>query len=248
MNKILMYHSIGGGGSSEAGAELYGVSVEKFREQMLWVSELAGCRVSEFNPQTRKPANAQTITITFDDGLLDNYLNAYPILKELNLRAYFFILDGKVGSRGYMNWEQIRELRDAGMIIGSHGMTHRFLTELKDKDLDYELRESKKILEDNLGCAVDYFSVPRGFCDKRVIEKARKVGYKAIFTSNPKDKDGFKFGRIPVRGNWSLEYFIRVLNNDFSFRDKTEELIKNSSKRILGAGYYDKIRTKILKK
>ena len=235
MNKILMYHSIGGGGSSEVGAELYGVSVEKFREQMDYLAH-----------SSQLTAHSQII-ITLDDGLLTNYTNALPILKEFGLKVYFFILVGKVGAGGYMNWEQIRQLKDAGMVIGSHGMTHRFLTELKDKDLDYELRESKKILEDNLGCAVDYFSVPRGFCDERVIGKAKKVGYKAVFTSNPKDNDGFKFGRIPVKSDWEFKYFCKVLSNGLSTSDRLKESFKSCSKNILGAKKYDWLRTKILK-
>jgi len=246
-----MYHSIGNEGITEEGAQLYAVTLDNFRKQMEYIVgtvPLQGLRVSPLRGQTLQIGGDSPCVITFDDGLIDNYTNALPILKEFGLTAYFFILVGKIGTSGYMSWGQIKELLGAGMVVGSHGMTHRILTVLSGKELDYELRESKKILEDNLGCAVDYFSVPRGFCNKRILEKAKELGYKAIFTSNPKDSDGYKFGRIPVRGNWSLGYFIRVLNNGLSFRDKTEELIKKSSKRILGAGYYDKIRTKILKK
>jgi len=246
MNKILMYHSIGNHDNNEVGAELYSVSVEKFRRQMEWVCALASCRVSEFNPQTRKPANAQTITITFDDGLLTNYTNALPILKEFGLKAYFFILVGKVGTAGYMNWEQIRELRDAGMIIGSHGMTHRILTELNDAELNYELNESKKILEEKLSRAIDYLSIPRGFCNKKVIDKVKQAGYKAVFTSNLKDNDGFKFGRIPVRSSWSIAYFARVMKNGPSLKDRAGEWVKGSSKKMLGAKCYDKVRTAVL--
>lgn len=245
-HKILMYHSIGSPGSSEVGAGLYCVPVEKFREQVLWVSELAGYRVNEFNPSTRQPVNPPTILLTFDDGLLDNYTNAYPILKELGLTAYFFILVSKVGARGYMNWEQIRRLRDAGMTVGSHGMTHKILSGLNERDLDYELRISKKTLEDELKCAIDYFSVPRGFYNNEIIKQAKNNGYKAVFTSNPKDNDGFKFGRIPIKGNWELDYFIKVINNGFSLKDKTEMLVRNSAKRILGAKNYDRVRTIIL--
>jgi len=256
MNKILMYHSIGNHDNNEVGAGLYCVSVEKFREQMEWVCAFVRYRVNALNATTRQRDNAttrqrdnaRTILITFDDGLIDNYTNAYPILKEFGLKAYFFILVGKVGRDGYMNWEQIRQLRDAGMVIGSHGMTHRILTELNDAELDYELSESKKILEQKLGAGVEYLSIPRGFTNKNVIEKVKKVGYKAVFTSNPKDSDGYKRGRIPVKSNWSIEYFARVMKNGPSLKDRAGEWVKGLSKKMLGAKNYDRVRSAILKR
>lgn len=228
---ILMYHSIGSQSNGEVGAELYCVSEENFKKHMEYIK--AGI-VSPY--------------ITFDDGDITNYRYAYPALKELKISAYFFIIVAKIGVKGYMNWEQIRELRDAGMIIASHGMTHRILTELSDEDLDYELRASKKNLEDNLCLTIDYLSIPRGFYNMKVINKAKETGYKAIFSSNIEASDGFKFGRIPVKGNWDLEYFKKVLNNGFSLKDRAQGLIKNSSKKILGAKNYDRLRNIILTK
>jgi len=233
-NKILAYHSVGLSVDGEVGAGLYCVSVEKFKEQMKFVQS------SRFKVQ-------REILITFDDGLIDNYINAYPILKELGLKAYFFILVGKVGTDGYMNWGQIRELKEAEMIIGSHGMTHRILEGLSDEDIDYELRESKEILEEKLKAKVEYLSIPRGFANKNVNEKAKKAGYKSVFTSNPNDNDGFKRGRIAVKGNWSLEKFIYVINNGLPLKDKAVLAVQSSAKKVLGARKYDRIRSALLK-
>lgn len=230
-----MYHSIGEAPAEEIGAGRYCVSVENFRKQVEYIELVSSL--------ARK-----LVLVTFDDGLVDNYTNAWPILKEKGLKAHFFIIVSKIGVPGYMNWEQIRELKDGGMIIGSHGMTHRILTELKDKDLDDELVESKKILEDKLGQAVDYLSLPRGFYDKRVIEMAKKSGYKAVFTSNPKDNDGFKCGRIPVKADWGNEYFKKVLNSGYSFSDSAKEYLKTISKKLLGAKNYDTLRSDLLRK
>lgn len=230
-----MYHSIGSQKASEVGADLYSVSEQNFREQIQYIKQLMSSK-------------AQELVITFDDGLLDNYTIAYPILKEAGLKAYFFIIGTKIDTPGYMSWQQIKELKDAGMIIGSHGMTHKILVGLNENDLDYEIRISKRILEDDLACQIDYFSVPRGFCNENVIKHIKENNYKAVFTSNPKQSDDFVFGRIAVKGNWNLEYFIKVLNDKLSFKDKTQEIIKNAAKLILGANNYDKVRTMILKK
>jgi len=231
---ILTYHAIEKAGA-EAGNELYCVSLEKFRWQI------------EYLHGTRYTVHGTNPTVTFDDGDITNHTHAYPVLKEKGLKAHFFILSGKVGENGYMNWQQIRELRDAGMTIGSHGMSHRILTVLSEKELDYELRESKKILEDNLGQPVEYFSIPRGFYDHKVIRKTQEAGYKTVFTSNPEDNSSFLLGRITIKSSWDLAKFERVINNGLSFTDLAEEFIKNLLKKLFGAGNYDKVRNNLLK-
>ena len=235
MDRFLIYHTIGPYSNKEIGAELYCVSEEKFKEQMRY---LAGV--------TETPGHQVTI-ITFDDGDITNYTHAYPVLKEKGLKAHFFILVGKVGESGYMNWQQIKELWNAGMAIGSHGMTHRILTVLSEKEMDYELRESRRILERQLDSEIKYLSIPRGFCNKKVIKKTKEAGYKTVFTSNPGDDDGFLRGRIAVKANWDLAKFTRVVNNGLSFADLAEEFIKNLLKKLFGAGNYDKLRNHLLK-
>ncbi len=225
---ILAYHSIGEPPLGETGAKRYCVPVAEFRKQAEYVVGV-----------TRSPGHKVTsIGITFDDGDITNYTNTYPILKSLGIKAHFFIIGSKINSFGYMTWDKIRELKDAGMIIGSHGMTHRILIGLNDDELDYELSMSKELLEDNLGISVDSFSIPRGFHNRKIIKKAKDFGYKTIFTSG---------NRIPVKADWDMNYFIKVLKNGYSFKDRAGESIKNSAKRLLGPRNYDKMRTFILK-
>ena len=219
MNKILAYHSIGSPLAGEVGSELYCIPVENFRAQMEY---LRNTQYTIHNTQ-----------ITFDDGDITNYTHAFPVLKELGLTAYFFIIGERIGLQGYMNWEQIKELRDAGMTIGSHGMTHRILAELNNTELDSELRESKKILEEHLNDAIDHLSIPRGFHDEIVIKKSKDIGYMTIFTS----KD-----RIAVKADWDLDKFIKALHGKYSIKDKIKEFIRDSSKKVLGPKNYDHLR------
>ncbi len=225
---ILAYHSIGKVPHDEVGAERYCVPVEEFRKQMEYV---VGVTRSQGHKVT-------SIGITFDDGDITNYKNAFPVLNEFGLKAYFFIIGSKINSFGYMTWDKIKELKDAGMIIGSHGMTHRILIGLNDDELDYELSMSKDLLEDNLGISVDSFSIPRGFHNGKIIKKAKYLGYNTIFTSG---------NRISIKADWEMNYFIKVLKNGYSFKDRAGESIKNSAKRLLGPRNYDKMRTLILK-
>lgn len=232
-----MYHSVGIPIDEEAGADLYCVGEERFREQMKFIASSGTV-----------PCGDSPFTVTFDDGDITNYMVTYPILKYLGLKAYFFIIVSKVGTKGYMDWEQIKEIRDTGMVIGSHGMTHRSLTALEENELTFELRQSKRILEERLKQKIHYFSIPKGSCSKKIVEAIKKAGYVAAFSSQPKDTNGFTFGRIPVRQDWDLEYFKKVATNGLPLKDRAGALIKVTSKKILGVSSYEKIRAKILKK
>lgn len=229
---ILMYHAVIP--DDEKGQDFYCIPVSKFRQQIKYLSTVY------------KTESGTNVVATFDDGDITNYSLVYPILKEFGFLAYFFIIGSKVGTKGYMNWQQIKELMDSGMIIGSHGMSHRILTPLKDEELDSEIEDSKKILEENLKSSIEYFSVPRGFYNKKIIEKAKACGYKAAFTSKLYEKGAFKIGRISVKNDWDLGHFIQLVNKGYSLQDKVVELGKNCSKKILGVKNYDRVRTRIL--
>ena len=166
----------------EAGAELYDVTVANFQDQMQLLKPNQ-YNVGVFGDDSLAP-HARQVIITFDDGEMNNFDQAFPILKQCGFPAYFFIIAKYIGHSGYMGWDEIRELHKAGMTIGSHGFSHEILTNLLDTQIEEELRASKKYLERNLGFEVDTFSVPKGFCDDNVIQKAYDAGYKRIFISD----------------------------------------------------------------
>ncbi len=226
---ILMYHSVSDHAISEAGAELYSVREALFREHLEYL-------VSN-DPHT---------LVTFDDGYEDNYTVAYPALKDAGLKGYFFVMPSKIGEPGYLDWRQVRELRKEGMTIGSHGMTHRILTTLDNDDLYHELYRSKELIEDNLGYYVNFLSIPRGFCNRRVENMAIKAGYRAIFTSDSIDRSNFKYGRIPVKAHWDVGRLDMALNSRIPLRDLGRRIAIGASKRLFGPTGYDRLRTLVL--
>lgn len=228
--KILAYHSIENK-VAEVGAELYCVPEQAFQQQMEYLRNLGTVPFGD-SPQITRPL------ITFDDGDMTNYTKAYPILREMGLKAYFFIIGEWVGKAGYMGWKEIAELKSGGMTVGSHGMTHRLLTILKNEELDYELKESKKILENNLNISITSLSIPRGFYNKKVMDMAKAAGYDQVFTS----KD-----RIVVRADWDMKQFVEMFNGKYSWRHRAWDFIKSSSRKILGDENYDKFRTEVLR-
>jgi len=230
----------------EAGAELYDLDVQKFQEQMQFIRD-RGRRVVTLEEE--ESLGGQDIVMTFDDGEMNNFQKAFPILRAFNFPAYFFVTVSRVGKKGYMGWEELMELRDAGMLIGSHGLDHEILTNLTAKKVQRELVESKAALERHLKVNVEYFSVPRGFYNQTVMEIAAAAGYKKIFISQPQGSLGANcLARIAVKGDWSLRRFEMALEG----KTPPEEALFNSSKsiikNIIGGSGYDRLRTLLLKK
>lgn len=237
----------------EAGAELYDVSAENFRAQLAWLKENLYRSVT-----IRKNLNAfstKEILLTFDDGEMNNYTVALPLLKEFGFTGHFFPIAKRVGKDGYMGWEQIRRLNAEGMIIGSHGFSHEILTNLLDTQIQEELSASKKHLERNLGVPVESLSIPRGFCNDKIIRMAREAGYRYIFVSEkpagvvptPAGVGTNCFSRVAVKSSWTIDRFAQAVRGKAPFRETILMSCKNGVKKILGGSAYDWARRMMLK-
>lgn len=141
------------------------------------------------------------VALTFDDSYQDVYLNAFPILQEFGFTACIFVITAYVGKynewdyswgrnrKKHLNWEQIKEMAEAGFDFGSHTVNHPDLTRIPKQFVKYELKRSKEILEDKLGQGVDFLSYPFGRYNRYVQEDAERLGYKGAYTlcSNSKE-------------------------------------------------------------
>ena len=188
------------------------------------------------------------IVLTFDDGEMNNYEQAFGVLKKYGFPAYFFIIADRIGLNGYLGWGELKELHEAGMVIGSHGFSHEILTNLLDTQIDEELQASKKYLERNLGIVVDTISIPRGFCDDNIIQRAYNAGYKRIFISErPHNLQSDCHSRIAVKSSWSLKRFQQALDGNTPLNERVVHRGKNAVKRMFGGGAYNWVRRVLLK-
>lgn len=97
--------------------------------------------------------------ITFDDGMLSQYIYAKTILDKYNFKATFYIICNSVDKEKRMNWNNIQILEEEGHEIGSHSMNHKRLSKLSEEEMKYEIIQSKRCLQEN-GFNVTSFSFP----------------------------------------------------------------------------------------
>lgn len=159
---------------------------------------------------------AKPIILTFDDGYIDFYVNAYPILRKYNFHAVSFIPTGLVDQGYYLHWNQIKEMQASGLIsFEAHSVHHPNLTSLSDASLNYELTESKKVLEQELGIPVNFMAYPFGTSDQRVQAAAIRAGYlgSAGTWASRVQSEGtiYNMPRVRINGLIDLKTFISLL-------------------------------------
>ena len=183
---VLMYHAI----DYNDKVSKLSVSPESFERQMKFLHDrkynVVGLDkiVSYLEKKERMPA--RTVAITFDDGFYNNYRYAYSVLKKYGLPATIFVITDKIGKKGFLGWDEIKEMSDSGLItIGSHTMSHCWLPDADDRKLPKELTGSKNILEKRLGRKADFICYPLGAHDKRVETAVKEAGYRGGFATNP---------------------------------------------------------------
>ena len=191
-----------------------------------------------------------SVGLSFDDGHRTNHSIAFPMLEEYGYKALFFITTGWIGFDYYMTDEMIKELSVNGMTIGSHGVTHGYLTDLTPKEAYRELEESKKTLEDRLGVSVTSLSAPGGRMNERVANLAASIGYTDIFVSESEpglECSGIKIhGRLACKRGYGLKRFGGMIA---SGRQPENPLFRKSiklAKNMMGTRNYRIVREAVL--
>ncbi|MFC1814845.1 polysaccharide deacetylase family protein [Thermodesulfobacteriota bacterium] len=186
----------------------------KFFEQMRWlyqngyqtltIDDLLSCNIPE-----------KSVVLTFDDGHISNYKLSFPILKNFDFMATFFIVPNFVGKKSCIAKKHILEMHKEGMKFGSHSLTHPYLLSLSKGEIIQELRESKGKIENILKIQINHFSVPYGFYNKYLVRYVEDAGYKGLVTEDfgyyKPNKNSFKvLPRITVKSHIALSKFIHI--------------------------------------
>ncbi len=199
---ILLYHHV----QPEYVANDYYLTVELFTQQMDWLLQEGYTSVTAsqlvdtlihggYLPE--KP-----VLITFDDGFVDVYQYAYPVLRERSMVATWYIVASYLNAQDCVTTEQALELISNGWEIGSHSMTHQDLQ--YTQDTNYEMAQSRVVLMRELNVPINTFAYPYGSVNEYVFEKAIKYGFSA----------GMGLGKISVHDLNSLFYLSRLVVTD----------------------------------
>ena len=227
---ILYYHLISSPPTNQKNHSIY-IPPERF-DRHLSLLKRAGYRsigldelLDHLESGTRPPG--RPMMITFDDGHIDNYTQAFPVLQRHAFSAAIFVIAGSIDGRlqlrcsvesngeSILTREQLRELAAGGIEIQSHGMTHADLPALDNKQVLWEMTESRKILEDIIEHPVKYFCYPFGRFKPHHFELAQEAGYRAAFSTfrgrRHNIDERWCLKRIPVHNDRSTLQFLSAL-------------------------------------
>ena len=186
----LMYHHIGTLTDPQAEQFSFTITPEMFEKQLLFLKQNGYEIATEHDIlhafETGHTHLTKPVLLTFDDGHADNYTALFPLLKKYQAHALIFLITGRIGTPGYLTWQQIKEMHQSGLVsFGSHTHTHRRLRSLPDEELEQEIAQSKQILEEKLGAPVVSFCYPYGAggFDKRVRPQVLKAGFVLDFST-----------------------------------------------------------------
>lgn len=216
---ILMYHYIS---EPPEDADKYredlSVTPQAFREQLQYLADNGYTTVDLYDlilAVTRQKAlPPKPVILTFDDGYLDHYTNAFPLLQEFGFKGTFFIITEWVdnGNPNHMTWAMIEEMAAAGMRMESHSKSHADLTEAEDEaELIWQILGSQETLAAHIGYTPRFFCYPGGRYNEETIAVLEKLDFwGAVTTADGKMHgygDRYEWSRLRMRYTTTLPVF-----------------------------------------
>jgi peptidoglycan/xylan/chitin deacetylase (PgdA/CDA1 family) len=220
---ILMYHYIS---TPPEDADIYRVdlSVEpaNFRAQMRYLVQNGFTAIDLYDLSlaitNKKQLPPKPVIITIDDGYLDAYTEAFPILQEFGLKATVFIITQFVDDRhpAYMDWGMIREMAAAGHRMEPHSKTHLNMDGRNRDFLIYQALGSQQTLAHHIGYTPRYFAYPGGRYDETTLEVMAELDFWGAVTTRGGRwhgfNDRFEWTRMRVRHTTTLPEFADLVN------------------------------------
>lgn len=213
---IFMYHQITNPPTEQSSFKtgLY-VSPSDFEKEMAYLvkKNYKSITTKEYYDllMTGKNPAQKTVMITFDDGVENQYTNAYPILKKYGLTGVFYV----IAQRSSMTGAQMKEMANNGMIIDSHSSSHRDLTNMYDPDtLSYEIASSKYALQATTSKTVTSFAYPGCGWNHTVVSYVASAGYLLGMScgSSIDNYPGYRYELSRVHAFGDMERFVKALS------------------------------------
>ena len=122
-----------------------------------------------------------TIGVSIDDADKSFFSYAWPIFREMKIPVTLFVNTSTISNKNYLDWNQIRQLKNEGVTIGAHSHNHAHMINLDVNEIKDEIELSNKIFLKELGQIPNLFAYPYGETDNRIIEILKDYKYKVAF-------------------------------------------------------------------
>ena len=233
---VVMYHRVINKSENEG---IHGTYIYEniFREHMKYLKDnnfsvITFEDLNNIGWRNRFDKNKKYIIITFDDGYVDNYELAFPILKEFNFKATIFLM----GESTYNEWdvkadgeksfplmsvEMIKEMQDYGIEFGAHTFNHPKLNKLSNDEIKHQIVDVKKPLEEKIGREIITFAYPYGILNDHAKKMVEEAGYTfGVATDSGSvclSDDLYQIRRIAIFPNTNLFSFKRKVKGNYNF-------------------------------
>ena len=243
---VIMYHRVINNPENEG---VYGTYIyeDMFKKHLQYLKDknytvITFKDLDKIGWRNRFEKDRKYIILTFDDGYKDNYDLAFPILKEFNFKATIFLM----GSLTYNEWdvkaggekefplmsvEMIKEMQDYGIEFGAHTFNHPKINTLSNEEIEHQIVDVKKPLEEKIGKEIITFAYPYGILNDYAKEMAKKADYAfALATDSGSvclSDDLYQIRRIAIFPNTNLFSFKRKVAGNYNFiKIKREERLR----------------------
>ena len=196
-------------------------------ESRYWVTEDFFLRILD------EAGESPQVRLSFDDGNRSDVAVAYPALRERALSASFFALAGRLDDPASLSSTDLRDLRTAGMAIGSHGWTHTPWRGLNDQEARRELVEARTALTEASAGEIEDAALPLGQYDRQLLGRLGQVGYRTVYTSDrlPARSSAWLQPRYSVTASDTVESIRSLITHRPRVRD-VRNLLVSTVKRI----------------
>tara|TARA_B100001029_G_C15054951_1_gene453649 strand:+ start:740 stop:1789 length:1050 start_codon:yes stop_codon:yes gene_type:complete len=171
----------------------------------------------EFKKFIKLKDNSKKVLLTIDDGFSSFYRNAWPILKKEKIPFIIFVNTESIGSSGYMNWDELKEISKYDFVhIGNHSHSHEYLVEESDETIEKDLKISMELFKEKLNHETLFFAYPFGEYKNSFKKIVKDLGFEYAFGQHSGvidiTKDRYELPRFPINEKYGeIKRFERLL-------------------------------------
>ncbi len=195
------------------------ISMDIFKKhvELILDANLTFYHPKDFENEFDIPKKEKKILLTVDDAFQSFYDNAWPYLKKNEIPFVLFVSTEPVGNKGYMNWEQIREIeRSEFGVIGHHSHSHDYLIDKSKEVFLNDIKTSNLIFKEKLGYVPTLFSYPFGEYSgfmRDYISRNFKIAFGQHSGIIDVNKNRFELPRFPINEKYGeIKRFRSIIN------------------------------------